>query len=313
MTTNWPGAVDSFSVKVDNVDDVLAAHVNNLQDPVVALETALGVEGPTGLCEGRLTLLSGSPITLDDQTAKTTVYFTPHLGNRISLYDGSDGWITHTFTEKSMSVPATTVTPFDIFAYSDGGTVTLEALTWTNDTTRATALTYQDGIYVKTGATTRRYLGTCRTTSVNGQTEDSKALRFVWNYYNRLERRLELIDSTSHDYNTGAWRAWNNDPTILTAYIIGVVEDSVLATAVIEMSRDATNDGFPAVRLYLNAGAIGTHTILNVVAVYTNRNTNTAVADPRAGYNFYNVYEFTFAGVAAPTFAHFTLGARIRG
>jgi hypothetical protein len=257
--------------------------------------------------------LSGSPITLVDQAAKTTVYFTPYLGNRISLYDGSDGWITHTFTEVSVAVPGTTDNPFDVFAYSDSGTVTLETVVWTNDTTRATALAFQDGIYVKTGATTRRYLGTCRTTDASGETEDSKALRFVWNYYNRLERRLELIDSTGHDYNTGAWRPWNNDAAILTAYIIGVVEDSVLVTAVIEMSRDAANDGFPAVRLYQNAGAIGNHTILNVVDVYTNRNTNTAVADPRAGYNFYNVYEFTFAGVAAPTFAHFTLGARIRG
>ena len=41
MTTVWPGAVDSYSVKVDNVDDVLAAHINNPQDAIVALETPL--------------------------------------------------------------------------------------------------------------------------------------------------------------------------------------------------------------------------------------------------------------------------------
>lgn len=302
MTTSWPGAVDSFSVKVDNVDDVLAAHVNNLQDPVVALETALGVEGPTGLCEGRLTLLSGSPITMVDQTAKTTVYFTPYLGNRISLYDGSDGWITHTFTEKSVSVPATTVTPFDVFAYSDSGTVTLEVVTWTNDTTRATALTFQDGIYVKTGATTRRYLGTCRTTSVNGQTEDSKVLRFVWNYYNRLERRLLKADATGHDYNTAAWRAWNNDASILTAFVMGLAEDAVLATVVIDVLKDAANDGSPATRIYLNAGGIGNYIVNSTQAAATIRSSNTAIADPRAGYNFLNIYELTFAGATSPTY-----------
>lgn len=39
MTTAFPGALDSYSVKADNVDTVLASHVNDLQDAVVALET----------------------------------------------------------------------------------------------------------------------------------------------------------------------------------------------------------------------------------------------------------------------------------
>ena len=41
MTTVWPGAVDSYTTKVDNVTDVLAAHINNPQDAIVALETPL--------------------------------------------------------------------------------------------------------------------------------------------------------------------------------------------------------------------------------------------------------------------------------
>lgn len=45
MSTLFPGAIDSFSLKVDGVTDVLAAHVNNLQDSVVALETFLGAGG----------------------------------------------------------------------------------------------------------------------------------------------------------------------------------------------------------------------------------------------------------------------------
>ncbi len=48
------------------------------------------------------------------------------------------------------------------------GTPTLEALVWTNDTTRATALVRQDGVWSKTGALTRRYLGTVR---VDGESE----------------------------------------------------------------------------------------------------------------------------------------------
>ena len=50
-------------------------------------------------------------------------------------------------------------------------------------TTRATALVYQDGILVRTGATTRRYLGTVRTDG-STQFEDTATQRFVWNLQN---------------------------------------------------------------------------------------------------------------------------------
>lgn len=45
MSTSYPGALDSFTTKVDNVDSVMAAHVNNPQDSIVALETLVGVTG----------------------------------------------------------------------------------------------------------------------------------------------------------------------------------------------------------------------------------------------------------------------------
>lgn len=38
MTSSWPLSKDSFSVKVDNTDDVMASHINNPQDSIVALE-----------------------------------------------------------------------------------------------------------------------------------------------------------------------------------------------------------------------------------------------------------------------------------
>ncbi len=42
MPTNFPGSVDTFSVKVDNVSDVMAADVNNLQDAMVAVQNRIG-------------------------------------------------------------------------------------------------------------------------------------------------------------------------------------------------------------------------------------------------------------------------------
>jgi hypothetical protein len=42
MSASFPGAVKSFTTKADNVDDVSASHVNDLQLEVAAIETALG-------------------------------------------------------------------------------------------------------------------------------------------------------------------------------------------------------------------------------------------------------------------------------
>lgn len=46
MTTTFPKSLDSFTDKVNNVDIVYAADVNNLQDAVAALERAGGGLGP---------------------------------------------------------------------------------------------------------------------------------------------------------------------------------------------------------------------------------------------------------------------------
>jgi hypothetical protein len=48
MAANWPTSFDTYSTKTDGVDDVLAAHINAVQDAVVALETELGTGGLKG-------------------------------------------------------------------------------------------------------------------------------------------------------------------------------------------------------------------------------------------------------------------------
>ena len=140
-----------------------------------------------GICEGRLTLTSGTPVTPADVTGATNIYFAPYTGNRIALYDGSSAWNIRTFTQITIALGTLTdAKPYDLFAYDNSGTVTFDSpVVWTNDTTRATALTTQDGVLVKTGATTRRYIGTIYTTATT-TTEDSFSQRYLWNYYNRV-------------------------------------------------------------------------------------------------------------------------------
>jgi hypothetical protein len=161
-----------------------------------------------GICQGRLTLVSGNPVA--DVTSASTVYFTPYMGNRVTLYDGSS-WTLMTFTERSLSLSGLTAnTNYDIFLYNNAGTLTLETTAWSNATTRATGLVLQDGVYVRSGATTRRYLGTLRTGATAGQSMDTDRARFVWNFYNQTDRVLVREDATSHTYTTAVWRPWNN-------------------------------------------------------------------------------------------------------
>jgi len=44
MAASYPGAIKSFTTKTNNVDDVDAAHINDIQDEIEAIETALGAD-----------------------------------------------------------------------------------------------------------------------------------------------------------------------------------------------------------------------------------------------------------------------------
>ena len=184
---------------------------------------------PFSVCNFRLTLTSGTAVTTTDVTAAETVYACPTGGNAIGLYDGTN-WHVRTSTEMSIDVPDAT-NMYDVFCYDNAGTPTLELTAWTNDTTRATALTTQNGVLVKTGATTRRYLGSfyC-TTAGNGQTEDSLANRYLWNYYNRVLRPMRVVEATANwNYSTATWRQANAAAANQLNFCIGVSEDAVTA------------------------------------------------------------------------------------
>ena len=97
------------------------------------------------------------------------------------MYSGSGSLWTEELSVTSpisIAVPSTTSTVYDVFVYDSSGTSTLELTAWTNLTTRATALAYQNGVLCKTeGAlVTRRYLGSFRTTGVSGQTMKTRWL-----------------------------------------------------------------------------------------------------------------------------------------
>lgn len=78
---------------------------------------------------GRLTLVSGVPVARSDQLAKTSVYYTPYLGNMVPIYSGS-AWAAKTFAELTMSLDTTNQLAeklHDMFVWDNAGSAAIGA------------------------------------------------------------------------------------------------------------------------------------------------------------------------------------------
>lgn len=251
--TVWPTAVqpsltNAEIVRVTNItadtltitrtQEVQAGSINRsivIGDQIAATITAKTLTDAESLTVNdtnnfRLSLTSGTPVTTADVSAATTLYCTPGgHGNRIVLFDSAGGATGYTSAEFSIPVPASTSQMYDVFCYANAGVPTLEALAWTNDTTRATPLVLTTtGARTKSGDLTRRFLASVRTTTVNGQTEDSDTKRYLWNHDNRVLRRLRRVETTaSWTYTTATIRQARASTDNQVDCIIGVVEDII--------------------------------------------------------------------------------------
>lgn len=249
--TNYNLLVDDSGSGTDGSIVAKATIKDVLLDPIdVALASVVALTGGLlpQMCQGRLTLTTALPVTTADVTAAGTIYFAPYGGNRLSLYDGSSTWTAYAYTQLSLALTLTSGKNYDVFAYNNSGTPALElSAAWTTDTARATALVSQDGVWVKTGATTRRYLGTLRASGAN-VTEDSATKRFVWNYYNRARRHLTRLETAdSWTYTTATWRQSNNSSANQVEVVIGVAE-SQLRLIVVGLAANSVGGA------YLSAG-----------------------------------------------------------
>ena len=169
-------------------------------------------------CDFRITLTSGTPITTADVTAATTIYVSPLVGNRCALYDGTGTWNLRNSSELSLGLGSDAAnTNYDLFAYDSSGTITLQRLAWSGLTTRATDLTTQDGVLVRISATTARYLGTYRTTTVTGQTEDSMRQRFVYNWVQPTTRQIRREETV------GSWTGNNTTFRVANANTLNAI------------------------------------------------------------------------------------------
>ncbi len=193
--------------------------------------TGSGGGGGGGPPTGRLTLTTGVPVTTTDVTGATAIYYCPYNGDTITLWDGA-AWTSVTYTEKSVAIGTVTADiGHDVFGYESGGTLALEKLAWTSATARATAITLQDGRYCKSGDKTRLWLGSFYSKSTT-VTDDSENNRYLFNAYNRVQRRGYISDSpTGYVYSTNTFRAWNGytfaaNPTEFCNSFCGIQENS---------------------------------------------------------------------------------------
>ena len=231
------------------------------------------VGGPLVLPMGRLTITTATPVLSSDTTAQTTLYYSPYLGNRISIPTAS-GWSSGTFTELSQTLADATKSPaaaavssvYDLFVWNDSGTIRCtRGPAWSTTTSRGTGagtseLQRVDGVYTNKvaitngpGANLGTYVGTIGTsaTGANGQLNvmfaptpaaGGSANRVdIWNMYNRVSYSSLCRDSTdSWTYNTATWRSANNNTANRVTLVRGLDEGAVSATAVAFSSSAST-------------------------------------------------------------------------
>jgi hypothetical protein len=170
----------------------------------------------------RLTVTSGEPVPTIDASNASTIYLTPYSSGAIALFDGTN-WVLRQTAEVSLSVSSTSAGVYDVFAYWTGSAVALELSTvWTSTTAQADALGSQDGVAVKSGAPTRRHVGTVWLTGT-GQIQWTERRRGVWNRQNQVPLSVLVRDDTdSWSYTTTSYRVARGDANNCVQCVVGV-------------------------------------------------------------------------------------------
>lgn len=255
----------------------------------------------------RLSGVSATPVMVADSTSLSTIFLCQYRGGDIALFDGVNWQLATPSTEVSLAVTGrTTDLPFDIFAFLSAGVVTLEFLNWTSATVRATGLTRVDGVWTKTGDSTRRYLGSCRARSattfhfVRGGV--NLPCKFdLWNVDNRMAHGFQLTGTgVDYAYATAAWRQANASVNYQVDIMVGLQEESF--EAILQgISLTATT----SIARYVGIGFDSTTTFSGLVtgtqnpaAVSTAQLAHAAITHlPTIGRHFYSWMEFGGTGV----------------
>jgi hypothetical protein len=224
--------------------------------------------------QGYLTLVTATPIIVSDQTAKTSVFYTPRTGNLLPIPDGTKFNVKE-FDELTLSLVSNHVASgiYDVFAAldpADNSTIIIgTGPVWTTVTAGSgargtgagtTELFRLKGLFVNTVAITLRngattysiplkcavYLGSIFIDGSAGQVSCHVSFGQsrkwgVWNAFNR--RPIELIcgDATaSWAYNTATIRQSRADATNTLATLCGLPEEHIFCNFTEKFGATAT-------------------------------------------------------------------------
>lgn len=235
--------------------------------------------------QGRLTLTTATPVLTANVAAAATVYYTPYAGNQVPIWNGTT-FTNTTFSELS-NVLANAATGnagpaagaaasnYDLFVWSNAGTLTLTRGAAWNSATARSATTENDlqrvnGIYCNLNAITNgpavgygTYVGTIRTDAATATVTFSPRTTAaaggalsacnVWNMYNRVLVSAVSRDSTaSWNYTSATVRSADNSNGNRIEFVMGLAEDMIRAHYVGGMTGAAVAGAFAEVGIGLD-------------------------------------------------------------
>ena len=215
--------------------------------------------------EGRLTLVTGTPVMTTSVATGTSVYYTPYVGDLYPSYNGIF-WTERTFVELSLVLDSNsghtgyhqTGKNFDLFLYNDGGVDRLlSGPAWASDTVQSALLSRKNGILVNNSSMTGRYgngvsdtltvpalqgiyVGTIRMWSNGASTwqlggvasTGSPINLYLRNAYNKVLVSVIASDNTNswtYASNPVAWRSANNSNNMRASFVSGLSDDAFVA------------------------------------------------------------------------------------
>ncbi len=239
-------AIDTPALQPAETDTfkIVAAIRWTLQQLAAVLPiTSTGGLGPP---QGRLTLLTGVPVLVTNETAKTTIFYALYVGDQVPIYDGSS-FVQRTIIELSLALDSNSGHTgyhqsgklFDLFVDYNSGTPRLvSGPAWTNSTTRADAIARLNGIWTNNASVVTRFGTGAGDTATIG----ANLLTYVGTFYATANGQTGMnVQPTPAAGGTnnilGLWNAYNREP--VTAFN----QDSTASWSVTSASFEALNVG----------------------------------------------------------------------
>jgi hypothetical protein len=293
-----------------------------LEQPAVGGGTSTGLGGTPG---GRLTLQSATPIMTSSQTTPQTVFYAPYVNQFVPIWNGSTLQQYNFCSSLSDQVGLSLVmggsaswpitNNFDVFVTLNVGVPVLASVQWTNQTTRATALSIFGGMLTNATTATMRlsasstlsvptnqgtFLGSFSTVNANGQSAflygsaasgGGNAYLGICNYYNKALFTTGVEDTGApYTYTTATARNARGSGTNIIQYIQSDSERAVSscyvaasqttsnASADVVTGLGVASNSFNVLSVFQNAAAQATSTSMATVFLLSSSGFSTIYA-----------------------------------